>query len=195
MLEFDADTIGIIWLFGLDFLNGIEGPFDRNIDINLDDLIEHLELKIFTYYLTLRWSSLDKEVVWDNEIIQEENKMLHPKIQFRIMQMLINAFQRLDEILAMSDKDGITTKDNKRLTKDIIDDIKQNILQMITDFENVYANTKTNFTLESMIKRFEELSVVAKEELKKSYELWPDISKELEKYSYCNVNKYNISDL
>ena len=26
MLEFDADTIGIIWLFGLDFLNGIEGP-------------------------------------------------------------------------------------------------------------------------------------------------------------------------
>ena len=46
-----------------------------------------------------------------------------------------------------------------------------------------------------MIKRFEELSVVAKEELKKSYELWPDISKELEKYSYCNVNKYNISDL
>ena len=109
--------------------------------------------------------------------------------------MLINAFQRLDEILAMSDKDGITTKDNKRLTKDIIDDIKQNILQMITDFENVYANTKTNFTLESMIKRFEELSVVAKEELKKSYELWPDISKELEKYSYCNVNKYNISDL
>ena len=182
----------VVWIR---FFKWNRGPFDRNIDINLDDLIEHLELKIFTYYLTLRWSSLDKEVVWDNEIIQEENKMLHPKIQFRIMQMLINAFQRLDEILAMSDKDGITTKDNKRLTKDIIDDIKQNILQMITDFENVYANTKTNFTLESMIKRFEELSVVAKEELKKSYELWPDISKELEKYSYCIVNKYNICDL
>ena len=35
---------------------------------------------------------------------------------------------------------------------------------MIADFENVYANTKTYFSLESMIKRFEELSVVAKDE-------------------------------
>ena len=61
---------------------------------------------------------------------------------------------------------------------------------MIADFENVYSKSKTHFTLESMIKRFEELSVVAK-----SYELWPDISKELEKYSYCDVNKYNINDL
>jgi len=66
---------------------------------------------------------------------------------------------------------------------------------MIADFENVYSKSKTHFTLESMIKRFEELSVVAKDELKKSYELWPDISKELEKYSYCDVNKYNINDL
>ena len=66
---------------------------------------------------------------------------------------------------------------------------------MIADFENVYSKSKTHFTLESMIKRFEELSVVAKDELKKSYELWPDISKELENYSYCDVNKYNINDL
>ena len=66
---------------------------------------------------------------------------------------------------------------------------------MIADFENVYSKSKTHFTLESMINRFEELSVVAKDELKKSYELWPDISKELEKYSYCDVNKYNINDL
>ena len=54
---------------------------------------------------------------------------------------------------------------------------------MIADFENVYSKSKTHFTLESIAKRFEELSVVAKDELKKSYELWPDISKELEKYS------------
>lgn len=195
MLEFDADRTGLEWVLSSDFFDGIYGPFDRKLNITINDLIEHLELKVFAYYTVLRWQSLDKESIWDNAIVKEEEQSLHPKIQLRIIQTIVNAFQRLDQILVMSDKDGITTKDNKKLTKDIIKNIKRNILQMIADFENVYADTKTHFTLESMIKRFEELSVVAKEELKKSYELWPDISKELEQYSYCNVNKYNISDL
>ena len=106
-----------------DFLNGKEGPFDRNIDINLDDLIEHLELKVFAYYTVLRWKSLEDEAIWDNDVVKEENYSSHPKIQLRIMQMLINAFQRLDEILDMSNMNNITTKDNKRLTKEIIENI------------------------------------------------------------------------
>ena len=195
MLEFDADRTGLEWVLSSDFFDGIYGPFDRNLNITINDLIDHLELKVFAYYTVLRWQSLDNESIWDNDVVKKEEQSSHPKIQLRIIQTIINAFERLDEILVMSDKDGITTKDNKKLTKDMIEDIKRNILQMIADFENVYANTKTYFSLESMIKRFEELSVVAKDELKKSYELWPDISKELEKYSYCNVNKYNISDL
>lgn len=195
MLEFDADTTALIWTLSSDFMDGIEGPFDRNIDVSLDDLIEHLELKIFAYYTVLRWKSLDDESIWDGDIVEEENTTGHPQIQLRIMQMLINAFQRLDEILDMSVKDNIVTKDNKKLTFEIIQDIKKNVLQMIADFENVYTKCEIKFDLDYILKKFEELSIVAKDNLSKCFKLWPDISKELKKYSYCTVNDYNINDL
>lgn len=195
MLEFDADTAGLIWVLGIDFLDGVDGPFDRNINLTLDDLIEHLELKVFAYYTVLRWKSLEDEAIWDNDVVKEENYSSHPKIQLRIMQMLINAFQRLDEILDMSNMNNITTKDNKRLTKEIIENIKMDILQMIADFENVYTKSKTHFDLGYILRKFEELSVVTNDNLKKCYELWSKISGELKKYSYCNVTMYNIDDL
>lgn len=106
--------------------------------------------------------------------------------------MLINAFKRLDEILEFSNRDGIITKDNKRLTKEIVNNIKDNILEMIASFESVYGITTEVMEVKDMLVKLKKIMIRAKEDINKTFKLWPEISEMLENYSYCKINVYNI---
>ena len=196
MLEFDADTTALRWVLGSEFMNGEKGPFDKKLNIVLSDLVESLKLKVVSYYMVLRWTSIKDSFVWDENIVEKYNSSEsvknHPPFQLRVFQMLINAFERLDEILEFSNRDGIITKDNKRLTKEIVNNIKDNILEMIASFESVYGITTEAIEVKDMLVKFEKIMIRAKEDINKTFKLWPEISEKLEKYSYCKKNFYNI---
>lgn len=196
MFEFDADTTALRLVLGADFMNGEKGPFDKKLNIVISDLVESLKLKVVAYYMALRWTSIKDASVWDENVVEKYNSSgvvkKHPPFQLRLFQMLINAFKRLDEILEFSNRDGIITKDNKRLTKEIVNNIKDNILEMIASFESVYGITTEAIEVKDMLVKFEKIMIRAKEDINKTFKLWPEISEMLENYSYCKINVYNI---
>lgn len=129
-------------------MNGEECSFDTTISITMDDLVESLKLKVLSYYIVLCWNNVGDSSVWDEDMISKlidegENKT-HPLFQLRILQMLTNAFERLDEILEYSNRDKIITIDGRKLSENIIEKIKYDILQMIGSFECVlsFSNEK-----------------------------------------------------
>ena len=196
MFEFDADTTALRLVLGADFMNGEKGPFDKKLNIVISDLVESLKLKVVSYYMVLRWTSIKDSFVWDENIVEKYNSSEsvknHPPFQLRVFQMLINAFKRLDEILEFSNRDGIITKDNKRLTKEIVNNIKDNILEMIASFESVYGITTEVMEVKDMLVKLKKIMIRAKEDINKTFKLWPEISEMLENYSYCKINVYNI---
>ena len=196
MFEFDADTTALRLVLGADFMNGEKGPFDKKLNIVISDLVESLKLKVVAYYMALRWTSIKDASVWDENVVEKYNSSgvvkKHPPFQLRLFQMLINAFKRLDEILEFSNRDGIITKDNKRLTKEIVNNIKDNILEMIEIFESVYGITTEVMEVKDMLVKLKKIMIRAKEDINKTFKLWPEISEMLENYSYCKINVYNI---
>ena len=196
MFEFDADTTALRLVLGADFMNGEQGPFDKKLNIVISDLVESLKLKVVAYYMALRWTSIKDASVWDENVVEKYNSSgvvkKHPPFQLRLFQMLINAFKRLDEILEFSNRDGIITKDNKRLTKEIVNNIKDNILEMIASFESVYGITTEVMEVKDMLVKLKKIMIRAKEDINKTFKLWPEISEMLENYSYCKINVYNI---
>lgn len=196
MFEFDADTTALRLVLGADFMNGEKGPFDKKLNIVISDLVESLKLKVVAYYMALRWTSIKDASVWDENVVEKYNSSgvvkKHPPFQLRLFQMLINAFKRLDEILEFSNRDGIITKDNKRLTKEIVNNIKDNILEMIASFESVYGITTEVMEVKDMLVKLKKIMIRAKEDINKTFKLWPEISEMLENYSYCKINVYNI---
>lgn len=196
MFEFDADTTALRLVLGADFMNGEKGPFDKKLNIVISDLVESLKLKVVAYYMALRWTSIKDASVWDENVVEKYNSSgvvkKHPPFQLRLFQMLINAFERLDEILEFSNRDGIITKDNKRLTKEIVNNIKDNILEMIASFESVYGITTEVMEVKDMLVKLKKIMIRAKEDINKTFKLWPEISEMLENYSYCKINVYNI---
>lgn len=161
MFEFDADTTALRLVLGADFMNGEKGPFDKKLNIVISDLVESLKLKVVAYYMALRWTSIKDASVWDENVVEKYNSSgvvkKHPPFQLRLFQMLINAFKRLDEILEFSNRDGIITKDNKRLTKEIVNNIKDNILEMIASFESVYGITTEVMEVKDMLVKLKKL--------------------------------------
>ena len=196
MFEFDADTTALRLVLGADFMNGEKGPFDKKLNIVISDLVESLKLKVVAYYMALRWTSIKDASVWVENVVEKYNSSgvvkKHPPFQLRLFQMLINAFKRLDEILEFSNRDGIITKDNKRLTKEIVNNIKDNILEMIASFESVYGITTEVMEVKDMLVKLKKIMIRAKEDINKTFKLWPEISEMLENYSYCKINVYNI---
>ena len=196
MFEFDADTTALRLVLGADFMNGEKGPFDKKLNIVISDLVESLKLKVVAYYMALRWTSIKDASVWDENVVEKYNSSgvvkKHPPFQLRLFQMLINAFKRLDKILEFSNRDGIITKDNKRLTKEIVNNIKDNILEMIASFESVYGITTEVMEVKDMLVKLKKIMIRAKEDINKTFKLWPEISEMLENYSYCKINVYNI---
>lgn len=196
MFEFDADTTALRLVLGADFMNGEKGPFDKKLNIVISDLVESLKLKVVAYYMALRWTSIKDASVWDENVVEKYNSSgvvkKHPPFQLRLFQMLINVFKRLDEILEFSNRDGIITKDNKRLTKEIVNNIKDNILEMIASFESVYGITTEVMEVKDMLVKLKKIMIRAKEDINKTFKLWPEISEMLENYSYCKINVYNI---
>ena len=196
MFEFDADTTALRLVLGADFMNGEKGPFDKKLNIVISDLVESLKLKVVAYYMALRWTSIKDASVWDENVVEKYNSSgvvkKHPPFQLRLFLMLIIAFERLDEILEFSNRDGIITKDNKRLTKEIVNNIKDNILEMIASFESVYGITTEVMEVKDMLVKLKKIMIRAKEDINKTFKLWPEISEMLENYSYCKINVYNI---
>lgn len=197
MLEFDADTTALMWVLGSDFMDGVNGIFDTRLDITLNDLKESLTLKILSYYILLRWTSIKENSIWDKNVIKEyyssENIPQHPPFQLRCLQMLNNAFNRLDELLEKCLIDQITTKDNKKISKDIIISIKEDILQMIVNFEDVFGLNENDTGINDMPKmilNFKEIINETKDDMNKAFKLWPEISEILKNYSYCKINNY-----
>ena len=196
ILEYDADTTALRWILSEDFMNGKDGPFDRDINITIDDLVESLKLKIISYYLVLRWKNINDSNPWDKDIIKkmiESNELTtHPLYQLRIFQMLSNSFERLDELLELSNRDKIRTSDGKYLTEKNIKEIKNDIWQMIGSFESVLMIKNEKLNEDDIIHKFIKVAIEVDSNIKDCFEVWPQISKILTKYNYCKINEYNI---
>ncbi|MFR5132456.1 MAG: M48 family metalloprotease [Terrisporobacter sp.] len=196
LLEYDADTTALRWILFEDFMNGLNGPFDTKLNIKMDDLVESLKLKVVSYYLALRWNYIEDNKSWNEDlikkVIESESFKTHPLYQLRIFQMLTNAFDRLDKMLELSQKDKITTIDGKSLTKNIILNIKDDILNMIGSFESVFVFKNKNMNTDDIILKFTKIIKLVEGDMKKCFKLWPEISRILQEYNYCKLNKYNI---
>lgn len=196
ILEYDADTTALRWILSEDFMNGKEGPFGVNINITIDDLVESLKLKVISYYIVLRWKNINDDNPWNKGIIKkmiELNKLnTHPLYQLRIFQMLSNAFQRLDELLELSNKDKIRTSDGKYITKTIIEEIKNDVLNMIASFEYVLLFADEDVNEDNIREKFIDVVKDVDDDIKNCFKAWSQISGILTEYSYCKINKYNI---
>lgn len=106
--------------------------------------------------------------------------------------MLSNAFQRLDELLELSNKDKIRTSDGKYITKTIIEEIKNDVLNMIASFEYVLLFADEDVNEDNIREKFIDVVKDVDDDIKNCFKAWSQISGILTEYSYCKINKYNI---
>ena len=207
--ELNADHTAIMWLLNeLLFEEGKpESPF---LAYKKSDLIHLWSIRIFSAYLALSWGYQDDERIWSAQTLedfQRNHGATHPPYQFRVYNLLNEAFFHIEHICKESEMSMTTTGmlplctiDGHRLDSEVSAAVKKEVLNLVYSFEASFKESYATDVRDTEQKLDESLVVEkesrpktakevpflfaymdkAKQELKRIEAKWPEVRGKLE---------------